>query len=52
MSKICFITVNYGMYEKSCKPFITQTIDTDFICFTDDENIINNGWIIDTISFN
>ena len=48
MSKICFITAIYGKYEKSCKPFVKQTIDTDFICFTDDENIISNGWTIDT----
>ena len=51
MSKICFITAIYGKYEKSCKPFVKQTIDTDFICFTDDENIISNGWIIDTTPY-
>jgi len=48
MSKICFITAIYGNYEKSCKKFVKQTIDTDFICFTDNKDIINNGWIIDT----
>lgn len=51
MSKICFITAIYGNYEKSCKKFIEQTIETDFICFTDNENIINNGWIIDTTPY-
>jgi hypothetical protein len=49
--KICFITAIYGNYEKSCKKFVKQTIDTDFICFTDNINIINNDWIIDTIPY-
>jgi hypothetical protein len=51
MANICFITAIYGGYEKSCKPFVRQTIDTDFICFTDDNNIINNDWIIDTTPY-
>lgn len=46
--KICFITAVYGNYEKSCKRFAKQTVDTDFICFTDNKNIISNGWIIET----
>jgi len=46
--KICFITSIYGNYEKTCKKFVKQTIDTDFICFTDNQNIVSNGWIIDT----
>ena len=51
MSKICFITAIYGNYENSCKKFVNQTIDTDFICFTDNSNIICNGWIIDTTPY-
>tara|TARA_B100000886_G_scaffold334243_1_gene289456 strand:+ start:1670 stop:2473 length:804 start_codon:yes stop_codon:yes gene_type:complete len=51
MSKICFITAIYGGYEQSCKKFVKQTIDTDFICFTDNNNIINNGWTIDTTPY-
>ena len=51
MTKICFITAIYGGYEKSCKQFVKQTIDTDFICFTDNYNIINNVWIIDTTPY-
>ena len=51
MANICFITAIYGGYEKSCKKFVNQTIDTDFICFTDDPNIINNGWFIDTTPY-
>ncbi len=47
-SSICFITAIYGNYETSCKKFVKQTIQTDFICFTDNKNIINNDWIIDT----
>ena len=51
MAKICFITAIYGNYETSCKKFVKQTIDTDFICFTDNNNIINNGWKIDTTPY-
>ena len=51
MSKICFITAIYGDYESSCKKFTQQTIGTDFICFTNNEKIINNGWIIDTTPY-
>ena len=48
MAKICFITAIYGNYESSCKKFIKQTIETDFICFTDNKDITSNGWTIDT----
>lgn len=48
MSKVCFITAIYGNYELSCKPFVKQTVPADFICFTDNKDIISNGWIIDT----
>lgn len=51
MSKICFITAIYGAYETSCKKFVKQTIETDFICFTDNKNIVSNGWIIDTTPY-
>lgn len=49
--KVCFITAIYGNYESSCKKFIEQTIPTEFICFTDNPNIISNGWKIDTTSY-
>jgi len=45
--KIAFITAIYGNYEQNCKPFVTQSIPCDFICFTDNSNIQNNNWIID-----
>ena len=51
MTSICFITAIYGNYESSCKKFVTQTINTDFICFTDNKNITSNGWIIDTTPY-
>lgn len=51
MSKICFITAIYGNYELSCKKYIEQTVETDFICFTDNIHIINNGWIIDNTPY-
>uniref|UniRef100_A0A6C0JQB5 Nucleotide-diphospho-sugar transferase domain-containing protein n=1 Tax=viral metagenome TaxID=1070528 RepID=A0A6C0JQB5_9ZZZZ len=50
-ANICFITAIYGNYEASCKKFVTQTVETDFICFTDDPNIISNGWIVDTTPY-
>jgi hypothetical protein len=51
MSKICFITANYGKYEETCKKFEEQTIPTDKICFTDNPNLISNGWTIDTTPY-
>lgn len=51
MSRICFITAIYSDYEKSCKKCVEQTIPTDYICFTDNPNLINNGWIIDTTPY-
>jgi hypothetical protein len=51
MVKICFITAIYGNYELSCKKFVEQTIETDFICFTNNEDIISNGWTIDTTPY-
>jgi hypothetical protein len=48
MAKICFITAIYGNYELTCKKYVQQTIETDFICFTDNPKIKSNGWIIDT----
>jgi len=50
-AKICFITAIYGSYEASCKPFIKQTIPTDFICFTDSHDMIPNGWKVDTTPY-
>ncbi len=49
--KIVYITSIYGDYEKTCKPFIKQTIPSDFICFTNNKNLINNGWIIDNTEY-
>jgi hypothetical protein len=50
-SKICFITAIYGNYESCCKKIVEQTIPTDFICFTNNINIVNNGWTIDTTPY-
>jgi hypothetical protein len=47
MSKVAFITAILGNYETSCKKPVEQTIDCDFICFTDNKNIVTNGWEID-----
>lgn len=50
-ASICFITAIYGSYEATCKPFVEQTVPTDFICFTDNPAINANGWQIDTIPY-
>jgi hypothetical protein len=49
--KICFITAIYGNYESSCKKFAPQSVPADFICFTDNAGITDNGWIIDTTPY-
>lgn len=45
--KVAFITAVYGSYEKTCKPFVEQTVPTDFICFTDQPELVPNGWTLD-----
>lgn len=47
MKKVAFITSILGAYEATCKPFVKQTVDCDFICFTDNPNIETNGWELD-----
>lgn len=49
--KICYITAIYGAYEQTCKKFKRQYIESDFICFTNNKNIISNGWIIDDTTY-
>jgi hypothetical protein len=51
MTKICFITAIYGNYESSCKAYTPQSVETDFICFTDNKDIVANGWEIDTTPY-
>jgi hypothetical protein len=48
---VCYITAIYGNYEATCKPFVKQTIDSDFICFTNNLNIESNGWTIDNTPY-
>ena len=45
--RVAFITVNFGGYELSCRPFKKQTIPCDFIYFTDAKVTDPNGWTID-----
>lgn len=49
--RVAYITAILGNYELTCKPFVKQTVESDFICFTDNPNIENNGWIIDTTPY-
>ena len=51
VAKVAFITAIYGDYEASCKKFASQSISTDFICFTNNPEIKANGWIIDTTPY-
>lgn len=48
LATICFITAIYGNYELTCKMPTKQTVDCDYICFTDNPQIQANGWEIDT----
>ena len=50
-AKVAYITAIYGNYESSCKPFVSQSIISDFICFTDSPTIVPNGWLIDTTPY-
>lgn len=50
-AKICFITAIYSNYEATCKSYVNQSIPTDFICFTDNPDIVSNGWKIDTTPY-
>jgi hypothetical protein len=45
------VTAVYGGYEISCKPFARQTVETDFYCFTDNDNVAARGWIVDSIPY-
>ena len=49
--KVAYITAIYGTYEKSAKEYIPQTLPSDFICFTDNPDLIANGWILDTTPY-
>ena len=49
--RIAFITAIIGPYEASTKKYAKQSIPCDFICFTNNLNIKNNGWIIDNTPY-
>ena len=49
--RIAFITAIVGPYEFSTKKYTKQSIPCDFICFTNNLNIKNNGWIIDNTPY-
>ncbi len=51
MSYICFITAVYHDSSMTCKPYVRQSVATDFICFTDNEHINDCGWLIDTYPY-
>jgi hypothetical protein len=48
---VAVVTAIYGGYEKSCKSFARQSLETDFYCFTDDESVNGRGWIVDTLPY-
>ena len=47
--KIAFITAIYGGYESSCRNVVKQTLDSDFICFTDAPliSVDSDLWVVD-----
>ena len=50
-AKIAFISANYGGYEKTCKPFAPQTVPCDWIMFTDEPDMVPNGWQVDVTPY-
>lgn len=48
---VCFITAVYERTITECKPFVEQSVPTDFICFSNNTDIINNGWKIDNTPY-
>lgn len=48
---VAVITAVYGNYEATLKTYVQQTIATDFYCFTENKEMRNNGWIIDTFPY-
>jgi hypothetical protein len=50
-ASIVFITAIFGAYEKTAKPRFQQTIPTDWICFTNNDNLISNGWQLDLLPY-
>lgn len=46
-SSIAYITAIYGYYELSAKPKVNQTLQSDWVCFTNNSNLIANGWELD-----
>ena len=45
--RIAYITASFGTYERHVKTPKKQTVDADFICFTNSRVIAHDGWIID-----
>lgn len=50
-AKVAVITAIIGNYEATAKRFARQTIATDFICFTDRDDIRAPGWIVETAPY-
>ncbi len=49
--KVAYITSIMGTYERTCKPFAPQNVPADFICFTNNPNLVPNGWTMDTTPY-
>ena len=48
---VCFITAIFDTNITSCMPYVNQSVPTDFICFSNEHNILNNGWQINTTPY-
>lgn len=46
--RVAYISAIFGNYETTCKVYKDQTINSDFIMFTDNSNIERNNWKLDT----
>jgi len=51
--RVAVITAIIGGYEASCKSFPAQTVDADFICFTDNATatMVGGAWDVDTTPY-
>jgi hypothetical protein len=52
-ARVAVITAIYGAYEASCKAHARQSLEADFICFTDNLQGLNvaDGWLADTVPY-
>lgn len=45
--QIAFITAAFGTYERRVRRPRNQTVNADFVCFSDNAALVHDGWILD-----